>query len=65
MARNCEKCGKGPRFGHAVSHAHNVTAKVWLPNLQKVRIVEENGRHRRVRICTRCLRTGSVRKAVS
>jgi large subunit ribosomal protein L28 len=65
MARICEKCGKGPRFGHAVSHAHNVTAKVWLPNLQKVRIVEENGRRRRVRICTRCLRSGQVRKAVS
>ena len=29
-----------------------------------VRIVEENGRHRRVRICTRCLRSGKVSKAV-
>jgi len=65
MARVCEQCGKGPRFGHVISHAHNVHQKVWLPNLQRVRIVEENGRRRRVRICTRCLRTGTVRKAVS
>ena len=65
MARICEKCGKGPVFGHAVSHAHNVSQKVWLPNLQSVRIVEENGRRRRIRICTRCLRTGRIQKAVS
>lgn len=65
MARICDTCGKGPQFGHAVSHAHNVSQKIWLPNLQRVRVVEENGRHRRVRICTRCLRTGRVRKAVS
>jgi len=48
-----------------ISHAHNVAQKIWLPNLQRVRIVEENGRHRRIRICTRCLRSGKVRKAVS
>jgi len=53
MARTCECCHKGPRFGHVISHAHNVHQKVWLPNLQ------------RVRICTRCLRSGRVRKAVS
>jgi len=48
-----------------ISHAHNVAQKIWLPNLQKVRIVEENGRHRRIRICTRCLRSGKVQKAAS
>jgi large subunit ribosomal protein L28 len=65
MARICEMCGKGPQFGHVISHAHNVRPKTWLPNLQKVRVVEENGRHRRVRICTRCLRSGRVRKTAS
>lgn len=65
MARICQSCGKGPRFGHAVSHAHNLSQKVWLPNLQKVRVVEENGRRRRLRVCTRCLRKGVIQKAVS
>jgi large subunit ribosomal protein L28 len=65
MARVCEICHKGPQIGHTISHAHNVRRKVWLPNLQKVRIVEENGTHRRARLCTRCLRSGRVRKAVS
>jgi large subunit ribosomal protein L28 len=34
-----------------------------MPNLQRVRIVEE-GRKLRVRVCTRCLKAGKVRKAI-
>jgi large subunit ribosomal protein L28 len=64
MARVCEICGKGPRFGHNISHAHNLTRAVWLPNLQKVR-ARLGATVRRVRICTRCLRSGRVQKAVS
>jgi len=65
MARVCEVCKKKTIFGHNISHAHNVTNRVWRPNLQKVRIREENGTARRVRVCTRCLRSGRVQKAVS
>jgi len=65
MARVCEICSKKTVFGHSISHAHNVTNRVWHPNLQRVRIREENGRTRRVRVCTRCLRNGKVQKAVS
>jgi large subunit ribosomal protein L28 len=65
MARVCEVCGKKPVFGHNVSHAHNVTNRMWLPNLQRVRVQREGGGSRRPRVCTRCLRTGKVQKAVS
>jgi len=65
MARACEVCGKKTVFGHNVSHAHNVTNRKWLPNLQRVRIRTPQGGTRRVRICTRCLRSGAVQKAVS
>jgi len=65
MARVCEICSKKTVFGHSISHAHNVSNRVWHPNLQRVRVREENGRTRRVRVCTRCLRNGKVRKAVS
>jgi large subunit ribosomal protein L28 len=65
MARACEVCGKKTVFGHNVSHAHNVTNRRWLPNLQRVRIRTPQGGTRRVRICTRCLRSGAVQKAVS
>lgn len=64
MARSCDLCGKGPQFGHNVSHAHNLTRKVWRPNLQRVR-ARIGGSVRRIRVCTRCLRSGKVEKAVS
>jgi large subunit ribosomal protein L28 len=63
MAQRCDYCGKGPVVGHLISHAHNVTKRRWLPNLMSVRAVV-NGGTRRVRVCTRCLRSGKVAKAV-
>ena len=65
MARVCEICGKKTVFGHNVSHAHNVTNRTWQPNLQKIRVTTPKGGTRRIRICTRCLRSGAVQKAVS
>ena len=65
MARVCEICGKKTTFGHNVSHAHNVTNRAFRPNLQRVRVRLEKGGTKRVRLCTRCLRSGAVRKAAS
>ena len=48
--------------GHAVSHAHNISSRVWNPNLQRVRALFE-GRVRTIYACTRCLRSGKVIKA--
>jgi large subunit ribosomal protein L28 len=62
MANRCEVCGKGPVSGNNVSHAHNVTRRRFLPNLQKIRAVV-NGQAKQLRICTRCLRSGKVQKA--
>ena len=62
MARVCEICGKGPQFGHRISHAHNVTKRRWNVNLQTVRAVV-NGAPKRIRVCTACIRSGKVRKA--
>lgn len=49
--------------GHNVSHAHNLTKRVWNPNLQRVRALV-NGAARNLDVCTRCLRSGKVEKAV-
>jgi large subunit ribosomal protein L28 len=57
----CEICGKGPRVGYNVSHAHNRTKRVFHPNIQKVRALR-NGAVRRLNVCTRCLRSGLVEK---
>lgn len=62
MAMRCEICGKGPVVGRRVSHAHNVTARRFEPNLQPVRAVVK-GATKRMRVCTRCIRSGKVVKA--
>jgi large subunit ribosomal protein L28 len=62
MAKSCEICGKKPVVGRVVSHAHNVRARRFEPNLQRVRAIV-NGGIRRLRVCTRCLRSNKVVKA--
>ncbi len=62
MAKRCDICGKGPVVGRNISHAHNVTPRRFEPNLQRVRAVV-NGGIRRLRVCTRCLRSNKVVKA--
>ena len=62
MARVCSVCGKGPQFGNNVSHAHNLTKRRFNPNLQTVRALV-NGTPEKIKVCTRCLRSGKVQKA--
>ncbi len=62
MSRVCEICGKGPMRGNNVSHANNRTKRVWLPNLQKVRVLRD-GKAMSMRVCTQCIKTGRVVKA--
>lgn len=61
MAKACAICGKKPGTGHKISHAHNVSSRRWLPNLQKIR-VEVDGKPQRVYVCTRCIKGGAVKK---
>ena len=56
MAGKCDICGKSPQFGHNVSHSKQRTNRRWKPNLQTVTI-QDGEKIRRVRVCTRCLRT--------
>jgi large subunit ribosomal protein L28 len=64
MANNsrCYVCGKGPSFGHNVSHANNKTRRVWKPNLQVARILVD-GRVKKIKVCTSCLSAGKIRRA--
>ncbi len=62
MARVCEICGKGPRFGNQVSNANNRTTRRWYPNLQTVR-TKVGAETKRIRVCTQCLKSNVVAKA--
>jgi large subunit ribosomal protein L28 len=61
MAKTCELCGRGPQFGNRISHAHNVTKRRWNLNLQSVRALVK-GAHRRIQVCTSCIKNGKVQK---
>ncbi|MEF9475342.1 MAG: 50S ribosomal protein L28 [Candidatus Mariimomonas ferrooxydans] len=59
----CSVCGKKRMSGNNVSHANNRTKRVFSPNLQRVRAHTRHGT-KRIYVCTRCLRSGKVSKAV-
>jgi large subunit ribosomal protein L28 len=63
MARKCEICGKRTVTGNKVSHSNNRTKRTWKPNLHKVRTVVGSTKTT-LKICTRCLRSGKVVKAL-
>ena len=63
MAKVCEVCGKKPIVGNNVSHSHHKTRRRWLPNLQRVRAMI-NGTKKRIKVCTNCLKSGKVLKAI-
>ena len=58
----CEVCGKGPQFGHRVSHSNRKTNRRWNPNVQRVSTYATNGQRTQLAMCTRCIRNqGRVR----
>ncbi len=76
MARKCAICGKGPSFGNSVSQrgkpkylggngrkTTGISRRQFKPNLQKIRI-QLGGGVATKRVCTQCLRSGRVQKAV-
>ena len=59
----CDICGKGVTFGIKMSHSHRRSNRAWKPNVRKVRAVV-NGSVKSINVCTRCLRSGKVVRAV-
>ena len=58
MSRRCQISGKKPMSARNISHAHNVTNRWQIPNLQRKRLyVPELKRFIRLKVSTRALRT--------
>ncbi len=52
----CEVCGKGPQFGHNVSHSMRHTKRRWKPNIQRLSLVE-GGVTKHLMLCAKCIKT--------
>lgn len=76
MSRVCEYSGKRPRVGKKIvrrgkakreggigQNVTGITKRRWKPNLQKIRIIDENGTVRRVKVCARYIKAGKFVKA--
>jgi len=63
MSRRCEICNKGVISGSQMSHSHRMSKRKWAPNLRRVKAVV-NGTPKTVHVCTRCLRSGKVQRAI-
>ena len=75
MARICDICGKGVRAGNSIvrhglakkkggigMHTTGVTRRRFLPNLHRVRVID-NGNVKRCTVCAACIKAGRVTKA--
>ena len=59
----CSVCQKGVTFGIKVSHSHRRSNRAWKPNVKRVKAMVD-GSPCHIYACTRCLRSGSVTRAV-
>jgi large subunit ribosomal protein L28 len=77
MAQSCEVCGRKPATGNQITtrgkakylggvgtKVTGITRRTFRPNLQTVHVTTAGGSNRTARVCTRCIRSGAVRKRV-
>lgn len=76
MPNVCAICNRGTKVGNTVSRrglaksrggvgikTTGISKRKFKVNLQKIRVTE-NGTAKRMKVCTRCLRSGKVEKRV-
>ena len=63
MGKFCEICEKGTLNGNNVSHSNRKSHRIWAPIVQSVRVMV-NGTAKWMNVCTRCLRSGNVQRAL-
>jgi large subunit ribosomal protein L28 len=63
MGKRVVRRGKAKREGGIGQNVTGITTRRWKPNLQKIRVVDENGTVRRVKVCVRYIKAGKFTKA--
>ena len=77
MSQSCEVCGKKPVVGNQITtrgkakylggvgtKVTGITKRRFKPNLQSIRVTVGRNTNKRLRVCTQCIRSGAVTKAV-
>ena len=62
MARECDICVKGTKFGNKVTFSHRRLNRNFKPNVHKLR-AKINGSVKTINVCTKCIKSGKVEKA--
>ncbi len=75
MAKECSICGKKPVAGRTISRRGmakskggvgqritGISKRRFLPNIQSVNAVID-GKHKKIKICAKCLKAGKIQKA--
>ena len=63
MAKFCEVCGKGTISGNSITHSDRKIRRTWKPNVRRINVLE-NGVSTKKFVCTRCIRSGKVQRAI-
>ncbi len=63
MPRECSVTGKKFMSGNQRSHSLHATKRKWKANLQKVKVVDEDGQVKKVYVSARALKSGKVNRA--
>ena len=76
MSRECQICGKKPVAGRTIKRRGmakkkggagqkitGITARWFRPNLKRVRALVD-GKSKRIRVCTKCLKAGKIKKGI-
>jgi large subunit ribosomal protein L28 len=77
MARGCQLCekkvsmgnqvetrGKAKYLGGVGTKVTGISRRQFVPNLQRVKVTLPNGSSRTLRVCTKCIKAGIIRKTV-
>ena len=76
MSKVCEVCGKRKHVGGSITrrgrpkkqggigtHIVKNVKRTFSPNLQRIRVRDENGTVKRMTVCATCIRNDKIRKA--
>jgi large subunit ribosomal protein L28 len=63
MSYRCIVCGKRSTSGNTISHSNKASKRLFRPNLQILNIILD-GKKIREYICTSCIKSNKVKKAI-